>query len=86
MIKTNCAVGRGCRAEIFKISFGVAVKLRSYPFVKPLDERNILHNLHTDCGAENLSLGLFGCFNFNNPGCLSSLVGNKSEIRNSADY
>ena len=85
MIESDCAVGCGCRAEIFEIALGFVRKLGADPFVETVDIRHVLNHFHTDCAAENLRFGNFGRFDFDNPGCLSALVGEKTEFGNVTD-
>ena len=85
VIETDSTVGGGSRTEILEVRLCIAVKLRAYPLVKTLDIGDILHDLHADSRAENLSLGLLRCLNFDYPCGLSALVGDKSEIGDAAD-
>ena len=85
VIETDSAVGSGSRAEILEVCLCIAVKLGADPLIKTLDIGDIFHDLHADSGAENLSLGLLGGFDFDYPCSLSALVGDKSEIGDTAD-
>ena len=82
MVKTYRAVGCGCRAEILEIGTGIIIQLVAYPPIKSHDVRYVLHDLHTDSRAKKLRLGLLRGLHLYNPGCFSSLIGEKSKVRN----
>ena len=85
MVKSYSTVTCRCRTEVLEIGFGIIVKGRE-PLIQSCDEGNVLHDLHAYCGAEQLGFRLMGGPYLDKPVSLSSLIGQKAEVRNTAHY